>query len=188
MGSLRDFDIKDLKTRYKLQSFVETGTWRGDAVEYAYFSDFNPIFSVELKTEFWEYAVRRFEKRDPIKILQGTSLARLLDILPNLKGATLWWLDAHLQDTYGLSKDITDRFPLEKELKLMSSLRDLSRDVIIMDDLRVYETGPFKNGNAPKNHSCPTQGTKFIEDILGSTHTCEKLYDNEGYVFCKPVH
>lgn len=185
MGSLRHFDIKKLKDEYGLKTFVETGTWKGDAVEFAYQCGYSPIYSIELKEEFWVNAVNRFKSKQDIIILQGTSLDRLKDIL-HLLGPTLYWLDAHLQDSYGLSKDMTDRFPLEKELRYISSHKNIEKDVFLIDDLRIYEEGHFTAGNVHRKDKCPKEGISFIEDILGKSHDCSKSYDDHGYVVCTP--
>lgn len=80
MGSLTSFNIKEIKEKYELSSFVETGTWKGDSVEYAYQAGFSPIVSIELKQDFWESAVARFKNRSPdISILLGSSQERLPD-------------------------------------------------------------------------------------------------------------
>ena len=188
MGSLSRFDIEGLKRDYNLSSFVETGTFEGDAVDIASKSSFFPIFSVELIPKYWDLAVRRFSsKEDTINILLGSSIDRLPDIIPNLQGPTLWWLDAHLPSSYGVkSNSIEETFPLETELRFMAASRDLSKDVIIMDDLRIYEQGPFGHGNAPAERAYYQSGAGFIEDILGKTHNCTKIYEDEGYIVCTP--
>jgi hypothetical protein len=185
MGTLRHFDIRKMKADYGLQNFVETGTWLGDAVEYALAEGYTPCFSVELKDEFWKAAVARFAGR-PASILHGSSEDKLPEILRQLdSNPTLWWLDAHLQDFYGLPADMVNRFPLERELELLCQMRDISRDVILIDDLRIYEAGPFECGPCPKEHANP-KGTAFIEMLLPK-HKMTKDYRNEGYIICEPV-
>jgi len=196
MGQITHFDISVMKIMYGLSGFVETGTWMGDAVEAAFNAGYSPIFSIELNEEICEKAVDRFSGRDNITILQGSSEARLPEIISKLSSPTLWWLDAHLPDLrYDnkvnekgvLPSDQNHKFPLEIELKMISSLRDLSTDVIVIDDLRIYEKGPFEHGNAPWEHSYYERGgADFVEEILGKTHKCMKSYDNEGYIVCTP--
>jgi len=188
MGSLSRFDIEGLKRDYNLSSFVETGTFEGDAVEMASQTSFFPIFSIELVPKYWDLSVKRFSgKEDSINILLGSSKERLPDIIPNIQGSALWWLDAHLPSLCGMRVDsIEDKFPLETELRFMAASRDLSKDVIIIDDLRIYEEGPFKAGNSPKIYTFYQSGAGFIEDILGKTHICTKMYEDEGYVVCTP--
>lgn len=187
MGTLSYFDLELLRAEYDLTAMVETGTWKGYAVEYARVSGFEKIYSVELHPDFFQKAVYKFSGYPHIKIFEGASLAVLPEIL-HLIGdeKTLWWLDAHLHETYGLDKDLTGRFPLEEEIRLITRERNVSRDLFIMDDLRVYETGPFERGNCGQNHRNPVQGIGFVNDLLGSTHTVEKLYAHEGYILCKP--
>ena len=66
---------------------------------------------------------------------------------------TLWWLDAHFPGAdygdagYGAEEDIDKRLPMEKELKIMVQNRDLSNDIIFMDDLRIYVDRDFVAGS-----------------------------------------
>jgi len=187
VGKLSKFNIADLKLKYDLTAFVETGTWKGDAVEFARTLGFGNIYSIELHTDFWEKACQKFAAFPYIKILQGTSIDNISSILSLiLPNKTLWWLDAHLHDTYGLDKAMTDRFPLEKELQLISRSRDISGDVFIIDDLRIYEDGNFACGLCPKAHQNPVRGIDFVFTSLGKTHTIMRRYEDEGYIVCLP--
>jgi hypothetical protein len=181
------FDIKDFKSKYGLTAFVETGTWRGAAVEYARVSGFEKIYSIELHQDFWDKACKKFSEYPHIKILKGASIDVLPVVLPDIApDKTLWWLDAHLHETYGVDKNLADSFPLEKELKNILATRDISGDVFIMDDLRIYEDGPFTSGFCPHQHQSPLRGIEFIYDLMGQTHLIEKRYDHEGYVVAIP--
>lgn len=187
MGSLSTFDIKVIKEKYGLTAFVETGTWQGAAVEYARASQFEKIYSVEVHHGFWEQATKKFSVYQHIRILKGVSIEVLPKILPDIAvDKTLWWLDAHLHEAYGVEKSIADSFPLEKELQNILASRDISGDVFIIDDLRIYEDGPFTSGKCPRAHQSPIKGIQFIHDILGKTHTIEKRYEHEGYIVAMP--
>lgn len=187
MGSLTAFNLLELKTRYNLTAFVETGTWRGDGVECARKAGFETIYSIELHREFFEKACTRFQTFSHIKIIQGTSLdglPQIFDVIANR--SVLWWLDAHLQDVYGMSAKMTERFPLEDELALISKFRDIANDLFIMDDLRIYEDGPFAHGSCHTHQKCSKPGIGFVYTYLGNTHTIEKRYEHEGYIVATP--
>ena len=52
-------------------------------------------------------------------------------------------------------------------------------DVILIDDLRVYQQGPFQNGNLPKDLM---PGNGLLEMFDGKQHVVTCYYENEGYV------
>jgi len=57
--------------------------------------------------------------------------------------------------------------PLERELRLIAGLRDTSRDVFLIDDLRLYEYGAFDEGPCPDMAPPALRSLDFIDDILG---------------------
>jgi hypothetical protein len=180
--------LTELKNKLNLTQFVETGTYRGDAIQTAIDLGFQDIFSVELYKEFADAARTRFKLNPNVAILNGTSESLLPGIIRQLKGNTLWWLDAHLQCTYGgtPAEIYENQFPLHIELSTMLVNRDCSKDLILIDDLRIYENGPFGCGNAPAHHSCSKAGIGWLESMLAATHIVTKYYADEGYIVCTP--
>jgi len=80
--------------KFKLNTFVETGTLRGDAVE-ACRQKFEKLYSVELSDELYNAAKQRFIDDSRIEILHGDSGVVLPSLLPKLQGRVLFWLDGH---------------------------------------------------------------------------------------------
>ena len=105
----------------------------------------------------------------------------------------MFWLDAHfpgaeegLNDYNDESREIY-RLPLEKELEIISKRTGVYNDVIIIDDLRIYENGDFESGNLPSNINRPsTPGVKFIYDLFEKTHEILRCYKHEGYLILLP--
>lgn len=88
-----------------------------------------------------------------------------------------WWLGPNLV------------CPLEEELSIIANNKDISNDVFIIDDLRIYEEGPFRGGNFPlvaRPDNWEFTGIDFVYDILIETHNVKKNYNNEGYIICEP--
>jgi hypothetical protein len=88
-------EMKRYQARYGLETFVETGTFRGDTVEAMRYT-FKEVYSIELDRGYYESLQRRFTGVANVHLLYGDSAV----ILPELLGAisktnTLFWLDAH---------------------------------------------------------------------------------------------
>ena len=60
---------------------------------------------------------------------------------------------------------------------------------MIVDDLNLFEDGPFQNGNIVKNYANITKkerGLSFVEDIF-SDRGIYRDYRDEGYLIIKPL-
>ena len=80
------------------------------------------------------------------------------------------------------------RIPLEIELEIISKTRDISKDIFIIDDLRVYKDGDYEDGG-PWVHR-KTAGAKncdFIEKLIGKTHILVEHNRDQGYIIAFPI-
>ncbi len=77
---------------------------------------------------------------------------------------------------------------MKEELKLIVQHKNISDDVILIDDLRMYETRNFGSGNCDGllKHKEYTEGITIVYDLLSSTHNINKPYEHEGYITCIP--
>jgi hypothetical protein len=193
MGSISRFNLLQIKKDYKTNFFFETGTWKGDAIQVALDSGFEKILSTEIIPNLALEAQNRFSSNPRVRIIEGDSASALKNELPALNGRCVFWLDAHFPGAdagmkkYDEEKNQDRRLPLESELKAISELRKKGRDVIIIDDLRIYEDGPFKNGNAPRDVLPQrNRNINFVYKFFSSTHTIHKFYSDEGYILLLP--
>ena len=192
MGSLRHFDLHQYIEKYNIKYLVETGTYRGDSIAYALEFKFKHIYTIELDKEFYEYSNKRFQNNQNVTVLNNTSEKGLIEIFTkNDVGNSLFWLDAHLPNfhnrhEFNYSKDKKNLIPLENELTVITLHKNISNDIFIMDDLRIYETGNFSSGNWGDVINAGEGGIDFVHNLLGNTHEIQKLYDNEGYIICTP--
>ncbi len=176
MGTIRAIDIIELKTQYNIHTFVETGTLYGDGVDYALDAGF-------------------------AKILQGNSPDVLDELLPTINEPVLFWLDAHFPGcdaglaTYRDEIDLTKKVPLEKELTIIS--QRFHRDVIVCDDLWIYEdwqtrTGTFNQHCARHGHDvkreelCDEGALDRFVSLFQETHNVTKIYEHQGYLVFTP--
>jgi hypothetical protein len=193
LGTIRRFNLARLIKEYKAPNFFETGTFRGDGVEYALQFPFCQFTSVEIIPELADEAKERFSIKNNVKIIKADSVTALADELPAVKTNCVFWLDAHFPGadagiTAYDSENVEEvRLPLAKELETICALRKKFRDVIIVDDLRIYEDGPYKNGNVPED-ALPkiSRNISFIYKYFDRTHIVLKCYLDEGYVLLLP--
>ncbi|MBD0364645.1 MAG: hypothetical protein ICV53_00865 [Flavisolibacter sp.] len=193
MGQIQRFDLTRIIGEYNTRYFFETGTFLGDGVGYAAESPFNKIISVEIIPEIADKAKLRFKDSDKIEIIEGNSFMALENELPKIKGNCLFWLDAHFPGAdagitaYDADGNEDIRLPLAKELAIIKRLHSSYKDVLIIDDLRIYEDGPYAKGNVPAD-ALPKidRNIDFIYKHFGNTHLILKSFLDEGYVLLFP--
>lgn len=194
MGFIQQFDLGRIIRDYQIRFFVETGTWKGDGVNAALSFPFDKVISAEIIPDIATAAVSRFSDQPRVTIMEGSSVAMLEAWLPVLEGNCLFWLDAHFpgadagMSSYDAVNEEDLRLPLETELRLIARRQGDFADVLIIDDLRVYEDGPFENGPAPAD-TLPRQPREpgFVEQLFGASHHILKSYRNEGYWILFPA-
>ena len=172
MGSLHTFILEDINCSV----FFETGTGTGASLEYA--SDhkqFLRLYSVEIHQGTAEKAARYFANKPQVHVLNMDSLTALRQVLPTVaqEERILFFLDAHFPGEaapdfagYQAPIPLETKLPLEQELELISRTRGNCRDVILIDDLRIYENGPFEAGNTPPEQETLDPARKNIDFVV----------------------
>lgn len=131
--------LECLKRALPLTTFVETGTFKGEAVALVA-PHVERVFTVESSPPLWEEAVKRFADDSRIQVLLGNSPEVLARIGPSLgDAATLFWLDAHwcvANDTAGDHSQC----PLLAEIAAIGRLGESS--VVLVDDARLFLAPP----------------------------------------------
>jgi len=204
MGAIQIFDIGGLLKSTDITTFIESGTLYGDAIAsmLEYDPGFDSLHSIEIIEELAETAKKRFEDVDKVHIHHGHSVDVLSKILPDIESNALFWLDAHFPGGDSMHHSYDDVFerdikiPLERELDVISSRVGKYQDILIIDDLWVYEdcateAGNFdehmkKHGWNVRREDFGTNGTHFITKLFGATHDINKNYKHQGYVIVTP--
>lgn len=193
MGRLSRFNLDKLRSQTSAEFFFETGTWRGDGVAYASRSAFKKLYSSEIVSSVASRATERFKNDDRVNIINASSIDALNRILPDLNGNCIFWLDAHFPgaeeglNDYNEFADETVKLPLEKELDMIATRNNTYQDVILIDDLRIYEEGDFQNGNLPANVLPPKiRNIRFAENLFEKTHIIKRSLIDEGYLLLLP--
>ena len=198
MSSLSFLNLEPYFKRYGVRHFVETGSGEGGGISYAIKFPFVSIYSTEILKDQAEKLNQQFSGDGRVTVVGGSSVTTLDLLLPNLnlKGGTiLFWLDAHYpggdlgRNSYDYEQDLDLRLPLEKELETIRRhrLKLGFRDVIICDDLRIYERGPFTSKNLDEIglRHIGKYDSGFL-DAWSGTHNIIKLYEDTGIVIMEP--
>lgn len=193
MGALNRFNLKEIIANYGIENFVETGTLWGDSVAFALNFNFKKIISVEIIPKIAAKTQERFTSVENVEIIPSDSETALNTHLPLLKENILFWLDAHFPGAdakmakYEDGDDSEYRLPLFKELLCIKNHRPNFTDVILIDDLRIYEDGRFENGLVPESAKpkC-NRNIDFIYQYFNQTHYIFKSYKDEGYILLFP--
>jgi hypothetical protein len=196
MGQLNQaIKIKNVLKFYDIKNFVETGTGIGEVVRSIYEIDRNiKIHTIEIIKEIYDKNKISLSYLNNVSWHLGQSSDVLPDIVPSLNGRTLFWLDAHFPGAdfglaeYGDEEDLDKRLPLKTELEIIVKNKDISDDVFIIDDLRIYEDGPFESGVWEDRSKYGGDGIEFIEELFEETHYVVKSYNQQGYIMLFPVN
>jgi hypothetical protein len=198
MGTLRFFNLQPLMEAFGCRTLFETGTGLGEAVVYASYFRFERIWSVEIHPDVAATASERFAGDERIRILNMSSEEALKRVLPGVDRASpiLFWLDAHFPGadfgfaTYQDEVDVDRRLPLQRELELIAQLRQPCRDVILIDDLRIYEDGPWEKGPMPESAQTLPPELRNIDFALrapwSQTHDLQRFHEGTGYLALLP--
>jgi len=147
-------------------NFIETGTYRGETI-LALEKYFSNLFTIEIKEDFY-IKVKNNYKGDKIKFYLGDSSTILANILPNIKGKSIIFLDGHWSggNTGKGEKDC----PLYEELTNIV-LYHKSDAIIIIDDVRLFGKGPNK-----KNEICNWEEINSKNIIKITKNRTKKIY------------
>ena len=195
MGQLNEaIEVKNVLDFYKIKNFVETGTGIAEVVRAVHDVDSSlTIHTIEVVPEIYDQNKIKFSYLKSVNWHLGQSAEVLGEVVPTLEGNTLFWMDAHFPgadfglSSYGDEKDMDKRLPLKRELESIVQSRDVSHDVFVIDDLRIYEDGPFETGNWDERTKYGGDGIGFIEEMFEKTHYIGRSYNAQGSGILFPV-
>jgi len=193
MGELFIHDLAPYIDLYGCTSFVETGTGKGTGVEHALRYPFTELYSIEITPQLYDECSNKFTD-ERLTLVNADSLTGLTQVLQSLSdNSCLFWLDAHFPgaDFHFNSYDhLIDQpklhKPLNEEVKLISSERPDFKDVFIIDDLQIYEEGPFEIQMKEFKEEYGEDGLDFVEDAFGDTHNFARDYRHQGFLILTP--
>lgn len=126
---------------FKINTLIETGTYRGDMVQAA-LNQYQKIISIELQPSLFLRAKVKFSKYPNVDILLGDSGKALPRILQSIYEPCVFWLDGHyIPLTLDTAKGDVDT-PILQELAAILD-HPIKNHVILIDDARCF-IGPNK--------------------------------------------
>lgn len=178
MGQISQHPLAKWREQYGLDTFVETGTNTGKGVHAALKAGFERVYTIEanprLSREAAVWIGKGHGKRaKAVEFVVGESPGALGEVLPRINAVSgetsvLWWLDAHYPAQYGTGD--APALPLADEVTYIATSRNVSRDVFVLDDLRIYgeksQAGPLPGFLKPGD---PADRDEIVE-ALGRTH------------------
>jgi hypothetical protein len=147
--------VLPLAKHFEVKEFIETGTYYGKAATWAT-SFFPHVITVEYSREIYEANLATYAGVENIDFRFGDSRAALLEIVPQLTGSAMFWLDSHWSgaETYGEN----DQCPLLDELRIIGE--SPHPQFIFVDDARLFTSPP------PLPH--PIEQWPPISEVLGA--------------------
>lgn len=131
---------------------------------------------------------------DPrLELIHNNSLEGLNKILREIDSTPcLFWLDAHFPgadfkyNSYEYLKDVEELHkPLKLELELILSKRN-NQDVFIVDDLQLYEDGPFELYNKEFVSKYGDLNSQFLVKMLSKSFSLRRDYRHQGFLIATP--
>lgn len=131
---VKQYTIAEYQQKYGVTTLVETGTYLGEMVE-AQKARFKKVFSIELSTDLYKKALRRFKNDSNVFIVQGDSGKVLPEILPKIDESAIFWLDGHY--SAGITAKGEKDCPIFEELNAIFSSNKLNH-ILLIDDARLF--------------------------------------------------
>jgi hypothetical protein len=141
MPTLLKEDLKNILDLFKKNKsdypyFVETGTYMGETI-LRFIDDFEKSYTIELSENFFNQFNEKDYNRDKLKSILGDSSKKLKEVIDEIYGNTIFFLDGHFSQC-GTAKGEKD-VPLFEELKIINNFFKYEC-LIIIDDLRLFGT------------------------------------------------
>lgn len=147
MGSVR-FGVPEqlllqLKEKFSINAFVETGTERGFSAAWAA-KHFEKVWTVEASPALFDEAQKLHGTHSNINFLLGTSIQVLPSVLAAIREPAIFWLDSHF--CHGLTYGQEDQCPLLSELEMIRQSQ--YQHFILIDDAVLFLSTPPKHYKA----------------------------------------
>jgi|TARA_R110000868_G_scaffold411065_1_gene701659 hypothetical protein len=141
MPTLLKEDLKNILDLFKKNKsdypyFVETGTYMGETI-LRFIDDFEKSYTIELSENFFNQFNEKDYNRDKLKSILGDSSKKLKEVIDEIYGNTIFFLDGHFSQC-GTAKGEKD-VPLFEELEILNNFFKYEC-LIIIDDLRLFGT------------------------------------------------
>ncbi|SCX84365.1 hypothetical protein [Butyrivibrio sp. INlla14] len=132
--------MEEYANEYGCNVLIETGTYKGDMLVQVY-ELFEYLASVEISSQLYEEAKKRFENDIKIHLYNGNSSDKLPQMIDDAKGKIdnariIFWLDGHYSG--GVTEKAEKDTPIVEEL-LAIKKQGIDDGVILIDDARCFK-------------------------------------------------
>jgi len=187
--------LEQMLKNFGIKNFVETGTGDGSSMDKVLLTEIvDNAYGIELDDELYANLEKAYDGIDYMHLYKGYSEDEMANVMDDIDDEpALFWLDAHFPGAdygpagYGAEEDVNKRLPMEAELRVMKEKRDLSKDIIFMDDLRIYVDRGYEAGNWNQRKMYGGDGYEFVEELIGDTHVLVEHHGDQGYLLAFPV-
>lgn len=119
----------------RCQEFVETGTYLGETTA-AMAKHYSKVHTIEIDTGLYEKARARFADQLGIQCYHGDSATMLPEVIRELAGPTVFWLDGHYSGPRTGRHSEYDT-PIISELEMIFA-HNAKDHIILIDDARLF--------------------------------------------------
>ena len=187
--------LEQMLKSFGIKNFVETGTGDGSSMDKVLLTEIvDNAYGIELDDELYANLEKAYDGIDYMHLYKGYSEDEMANVMDDIDDEpALFWLDAHFPGAdygpagYGAEEDVNKRLPMEAELRVMKEKCDLSKDIIFMDDLRIYVDRGYEAGNWDQRKMYGGDGYDFVEELIGDTHVLVEHHGDQGYLLAFPV-
>jgi len=160
-----------LAREFHVQTFVETGTFRGETTAWAA-GLFPEVFSVEAQAELFRDTSEKLHRLTNVVLRNSDTRTFLSELVPALAGPALFWLDAHWcgsEWTHGAA----DECPLLRELEIIA--RSPHAHYVLIDDARLFLAPP---GPPHDSHAWPTLREVMSSPVIANPQSYTVVFDD----------
>lgn len=129
--------VLQLQAWFAVPTFVETGTYMGATAVWAS-AHFQKVYTFEASQTLWQETSTTYADRHNVTFIQGHSGERLQEVVAQISGPVLYWLDAHWSS--GVTYGENDECPVLAELAAIQS--HPGPHYILIDDARLFMAPP----------------------------------------------
>jgi hypothetical protein len=129
--------VEELRSRFGLTTFIETGTYEGATTEWAA-ARFERVVTIELADALHGAAAQRLQRLPNVEAKHGDSRSVLAELVPTLDGPALFWLDAHWSGGQTAGSDN----PCALSGELAALRQSPHRHYVLIDDARLFLSPP----------------------------------------------
>lgn len=167
--SLSESFLQELATLFKATVFIESGTFFGTSAGRAAHV-FKEVHTMELSPSLYQEAGQRLNAYHNVHVYCGDSSKILPEILKNITGKIIFWLDGHYSE--GSTAKGSKNTPVMEELEAIKN-SGITDAVILIDDMRCFQDVD----NRPENQSL--KGYPSVAELEKAIFEI-----NKNYQFC----